>query len=633
MSPQTKPKNGKPPTQRNEPVPSHPRQGFAAQFRMDQFGPRMRFSLTIAVLFVLLYLRRPDALWNAQFWAEDGEIFYRDQLVNGFWQAVRTPYAGYLDFVPRAVAALASLLPAIWAPLCCNLMALMLAAICCGLFVLPVYRYLLPSDLERFVVCVLAVAVPYCDEVSGNITMVQWYLAIGAFLITFQKYDAGQPKLSLAIPIAIAALLITCSCPLSILLLPILFWKLLRCRSTERIWLGAMLVGIGLQIAVLLTHQPHPGVKASWNDVINDTVASLVYRVAFSQILGVRLTGWIFNQNLWSVAFLALIVATLWFGWLYRVYRKQNSGIFWVSLYLLFSSILLTLVGRPEYLAAFGFSPTSTWRGGGERYFLAPAWIFTFLVAASVRYGWPSARTSVRALLLCAVFSHGAWQNFSVAPRDDLHWAAQAWKVDAWRRAWAVGAPGQGVGIKTTPIQPSRPWIVKLPARLAAARKDSRWEGLLVATAGSSGGYFIENGRRRLASADTCTFDGGLRLDRDRVLIDAAELQRIPAGGPPLPCVSSAPKQPSGTPVTVSVTPSSGSGADAAFVATYRHPAGFGQLEFAQFIMTSGGGKHACWVAYKSESNALWLMDDSQEGQLGPVTPGERRSVENSQCV
>jgi hypothetical protein len=630
MSPQKKRVTEKRPILRNKPAPSHLRQGLLARIRMQQFGPRTQFFLTVTILFVLLYLRRPDTLGNAQFWAEDGEVFFRDQLVNGVWHAVGTPYAGYLCFVPRVVAALASLLPAIWAPLCCNLIALALAAICCGLFVLPVYRYLLSSDLERFVVCVLAVAVPYCDEALGSITFIQWYLSIAAILIAFQKYDAAPPKLSLAIPIAIAGLVITCSCPFSILLLPILFWKLLRCRSTERIWLGAMLAGIGLQIAVLLMHRPNQGVKANWNEVINDMVASLVYRVAFCQILGVRLAGWIFNQGLWSVTFLAIVLATLWFSWLYR---KQNGGIFWVSLYLLFSSILLALVGRPEYLSAFGFSATSPWRGGGERYFLIPAWILTFLVAGSIQYYWPSARNGVRALLLCVVFSYGAWQNFSVPPRDDLHWAAQAWKVDVWRRAWAVGAPAQGVAIKTTPVLPQRPWIVKLPARLAAARKDSRWEGLLVGTSRTSGGYLIENGRRRPASGDTCIFEGGLQLGRDLVLIDAAELQRIPAGGPPLQCVSTAPKHPPGTPVTLSVTPPSESEEPAIFLATYRHPSGFGQLESAQFLMTNGGGKHACWVQYRPESNALWLMKDSQEGQLGPVTPGEKQSVENSQCV
>jgi hypothetical protein len=615
----------------SEPALSNLRQRL--DLRKHQLGPRKQFLLTVTIIFVVLCLRRPDALGNAQFWAEDGEVFFRDQLVNGFWQSVGTPYAGYLLFVPRLVAALASLLPAIWAPLCCNFFALALAAICCSLFVLPVYRYLLPSDLERFVVCLLAAAVPYSDEALGSITFIQWYLVIAAILIAFQKYDGGPPKLSLSVPIAIAGLLVACSCPLLIVLLPILFWKLLRCHSMERVWLGAMLAGICLQIAVLLMHQPNQGVKANWNEIINDTVACLVYRVAFCQFLGVRLAGRIFNQNLWSVTFLALIAATLWFSWLYRVYRKQNAGIFWVSLYLLVSSILLTLVGRPEYLSAFGFSATSAWIVGGERYFVTPAWILTFLVAESIRFGWSSARNSVRALLLCAVFFHGAWENFSVPPRDDLHWSAQAWKVDAWRRAWAAGAPVEGVAIKTTPVMPLRPWTLNLPTRLAAARKDSRWEGLLVSTSQSSGGYLIENGRRRPASGETCTFDGGLRLDRDRVLIDAAELQRIPAGGPPLPCVSSAPKQPSGTPTTVSLTPSSGIETHAVFLATYRHPSGFGQLATAQFIMTNGGGKHACWVQYRPESNALWLMNDSQEGQLGPVTPGESRSVQNSQCV
>ena len=35
------------------------------------------------VTFFILWLRRPDSLLNAQFWAEDGGVFFREQVLFG----------------------------------------------------------------------------------------------------------------------------------------------------------------------------------------------------------------------------------------------------------------------------------------------------------------------------------------------------------------------------------------------------------------------------------------------------------------------------------------------------------------------------------------------------------------------
>src|SRR5258707_11015955 len=112
-----------------------------------------RFLALSGMIFLLLVLRRPDAITNPQFWAEDGPVFFFGQISHTGLSALMVPYAGYLLGVPRLVAAFAALFPASSAPLIFNLFALAIAAFCCSLFSLNWYRYLLQSDSLRAAAC------------------------------------------------------------------------------------------------------------------------------------------------------------------------------------------------------------------------------------------------------------------------------------------------------------------------------------------------------------------------------------------------------------------------------------------------------------------------------------------------
>src|SRR5580692_2207009 len=100
----------------------------------------LAFLPTSAIIFLLLFLRRPDALANPQFFAEDGMIFFHDQLLFGIRQALWIPHAGYVLAVQRLTALLGSYFCPVLAPAVYNITALTLSACCCAFFVLPVFR-------------------------------------------------------------------------------------------------------------------------------------------------------------------------------------------------------------------------------------------------------------------------------------------------------------------------------------------------------------------------------------------------------------------------------------------------------------------------------------------------------------
>src|SRR5258708_13701706 len=114
-------------------------------------------------------LRWPDAIANPQFWAEDGHVFFRDQIVYGFWGSLILPYHGYLNVIQRLVAALASLFPATYAPLILNLCAFIIWALCCSLFALNWYRGIVKSDWLLALLCILITTAFYVAEALGHI--------------------------------------------------------------------------------------------------------------------------------------------------------------------------------------------------------------------------------------------------------------------------------------------------------------------------------------------------------------------------------------------------------------------------------------------------------------------------------
>ena len=499
---------------------------FAVSKR-PQFRPWHRqFLGTVLLLFILLFLRRPDSLLNAQFWAEDAAVYYNQQILYHFWTLVFTPYGGYLDFIPRAIAASAWCLPTVYAPLFCNMVSLLLAAICCALFVLPAYRYIVESDFERFVICFLLASAIFCDEMSANITNLHWFLTVGAVLIVFRKTDPDAPSGILpAILIGIAGAAIGCTAALPVLLLPFLLWKLLRYRSTERIWIGLMSAGVAVQAATLIGQHAAEGMSASPNQIVFSTLVAYVYRVVLCMIAGLPGAIWVSQHQLSGVVLSILVLITIWLSWLYGAGNASVRRIVLIGLYLSFSSIAMAMVARQGTVSGYSsLVGLTAWRG--ERHFFLSAGILILLVAISIRVRWPEARTSIAAVLLCAIFLAGLLGNFRMPAYTDYHWAAEAGQIDAWRKAWAAGKPVQGVLLTINPG-----WTIEaLPSRVAAATKDSPWEGCVVGTRGNAEVYFVEGGRKHRIMDSKWLPDHGLKWPEDRVLLSEADMAKIPPG-------------------------------------------------------------------------------------------------------
>src|SRR5215471_18317055 len=99
-------------------------------------GPAARLVFQAALFllcFLLLYSRRPDAIVNAQFYAEDGARWYRDAYQLG-WRCLLIPETGYLQTVSRLIGLFVQIFPFAWAPLVMNVCALFFQILPVNLF-------------------------------------------------------------------------------------------------------------------------------------------------------------------------------------------------------------------------------------------------------------------------------------------------------------------------------------------------------------------------------------------------------------------------------------------------------------------------------------------------------------------
>src|SRR3954470_23005090 len=147
----------------------------------------MRRAVLVFLFFAAIVVsRRPDVLFNAQFWAEDGKIWYADAYNLGLAQPFLHPAAGYFDTFPRLAALAGLLFPLGMVPLMFNCVAIVFQ-------VLPA-QFLLSSRCKewgsasgRALVAFLYLALPNSQEMHANITNTQWRLALLALMILFAR--------------------------------------------------------------------------------------------------------------------------------------------------------------------------------------------------------------------------------------------------------------------------------------------------------------------------------------------------------------------------------------------------------------------------------------------------------------
>jgi hypothetical protein len=281
---------------------------------------------------IVVIARRPGSVFNPQFYAEDGQVFFQDAYNNGWWSSLLCPHVGYFQAVPRIGAALALLVPLSFAPLVLNLIAIAGQALPASLLISS--RSARWGSLRyRCLLAATYLVLPNLSELGTNITNVQCFLALSGFLLLV----SAAPRTALAqIFDALFLLLFGLSGAYCIFLLPIALLQLREDRSRWRICQTAVLVGTALLEA--------------WSLLVLDPTGRVHYRLGNSLVWFTRVVagqvylGVLIGRNVLgslpgNVMFLFLAAIALCCTCLVVVCAIRAS--LPMKLFLLFSSIFL----------------------------------------------------------------------------------------------------------------------------------------------------------------------------------------------------------------------------------------------------------------------------------------------------
>ena len=189
---------------------------------------------------LLLFLRKPWALHTPQFWAEDGEIFMKQDDTWGD-RAILIPYNGYLHLLPRLIAWIASRTADVaWWPAIYNGFAF---AISVGLFArMASPRIVLPG--KPWLMLAL-VAVVGTGEVLINVTNLQW---VTAFFLLLQLFIARPTTAAQRWGDLALILVIGLNGPFAIVFAPLYAWRAWRERHADNfLALAALGICAGVQ--------------------------------------------------------------------------------------------------------------------------------------------------------------------------------------------------------------------------------------------------------------------------------------------------------------------------------------------------------------------------------------------------
>lgn len=323
------------------------------------------YLLSSVISFLIIFSRRPDAVLNPQFWAEDGKIWYADAYNRGAIYSFFASEAGYYQTISRLVAVVSQIFPLAYAPLIFNLTAIFCKILVVNFLLSSRLSRLIPNVSVRILIAFIYLTLPHSSETNANLTNAQWHLALLSFLIIVAA--PGEKTLWKIFDVAVLSIS-ALSGPFCLLLLPIAAIKWLKTREKRAIVpLVILTAGAAIQLSSLLTtERPSRQPLGATIELFLKIVGGHLF---LNTIIGDRNYSRLFSRSLWN-AWAAIPVNLLGFGLIIYAFIKTN-----LELRLLMIFSFLIVFGALLSPAASSEIPQwqALWTPGtGSRYWLIP---------------------------------------------------------------------------------------------------------------------------------------------------------------------------------------------------------------------------------------------------------------------
>ncbi len=313
------------------------------------------FSGVIFTLLLILFLRSPQRLTEAQFWAEDANIFFRSAFELDFLSSVFKPHEGYLQLIPRVISELALVGGNYqFTPFVMNFVSMLVAAVILAIFSTKLYHPLIASSWLRYLLPLVIAAGGAHHEIIGNVTNLQWYIVIvGLHLCALVYY---YPGLQLKWPLALLSALLICifviSSPQILIFFPILLLLLIKKKLSHSNYLLIFGFVLGVVIQVLVYLSFRGPAQATIQDLLSKQYLLGLVQVSFikffvQSFIPYPAADYFYKNNLAGLLTGSFAIVATFYLLMLRKRRELLVILGWV---VLFSTILL-YIGRSGVFA------------------------------------------------------------------------------------------------------------------------------------------------------------------------------------------------------------------------------------------------------------------------------------------
>ena len=401
-------------------------------------------AVVLLVGIVLTFTRRPDALLNAQFYVEDGILWYAEAHEQGGWHMLLVPsYRGYIHALPRIGGLAAQSVPLAFAPLVMNSLAILSGALPAALIASKRFATVLPRVEARLLAALLYLGLPCAWGTIANMTHSQWHFALLAGLVVV----AAPPETNSGRAFDLVVCLLSgLTGPTSIFLTPVAALAAWARRTPWSVVIaGVTAATAAVQAAcIALTAAPHDGeapLGASPVAFLN----LFVRKIVLETFVGDAGNAWLAEGGrdaLLGPAVLALVAAVAAVGLAVAVWWGSLE----LRLLMLFGGLVfLGTLARPPALLHNdkGWWEALAVAGNGNRYFMIPVFAILMALVLVAFSGSRPARIAGGAALAVAL-ALGVGLNWREPPLRDYGFAQY---VQKYERA----EPGQRVQVVTPP--------------------------------------------------------------------------------------------------------------------------------------------------------------------------------------
>lgn len=403
----------------------------------------------------LLFAHNPHAILHAEFWGEDGIVWYSQARDMGL-ASLLEPNGGYLNSLQRLVAIAAQPFPLAWGPTLFALFALCMQSAPAVFLMSKRMGTAWPSGLSRFTFALLFIMMPNAPETSLNVTNSQWYLAILMFLVLVSD---TPKKIYVQIFDYLVLIVSGLSGPFGVLFFPVAAFRALTSGLDERssrMWRSIVLATTsGVQLFLILGIS-HAGRKTGPLGASTALLFKILALIPMGAELGYRsisslVSNSFFSGNIIPVGVVILSFLIISFAFL-RGPRILREFIFFsavmFALALLKPLISLSL---PQWPLILNHLPA------GNRYFLYPMiawWGSLFAIASSeLRF----ARLGAVSLLLITFFFAVPSDWGDLLKLSETDFAARAHQLEASQPGTIIKLPEHPTGMEMLVTQRREP--------------------------------------------------------------------------------------------------------------------------------------------------------------------------------